>query len=434
MAREKQRMYFQQDTLFRKEHFGVLALMGDGKRYLLNSRYFDSLKSLYKEHYVDKCINFSDKNGKVFLNFLLNKKIIGPDNKNAKPRFINNNFISRDCISFPRTVYWECTQRCNFNCIHCYSSSDFGSKDNELGFGQVKKLIRELSAKGTEFLSIGGGEPLLYPHIIDVVEYATKNSVSIEISTNASLVTDDIINSLKETGLKFIQVSLDGATSETYSKIRKGGNLATTIRNIKKLSKHFTVSTCMVVNRLNYLEIESVIDLSIKLGVKFFRIIPFMEVGRASAMGELQLKKSEFRDIYRMIIDKRKKVDGKIFIQLNENLVVPDKKNISWMPNNHFGCSAGRTTCGIDSYGNVYPCSYMVFDELACGNIKDKSLGEIWKNSSVMKEIRKISFLNGVCSGCKHLDLCRGGCRASAYLKRHNMNDSDSLCSVKAKK
>lgn len=431
MSKEKQRMYFQQDTLFRKEHFGVLALMGDGKRYLLNSRYFDSLKSLYKEHSIDKCINFSDKNGKVFLNFLLNKKIIGSKNKKAKPRFIENSFISRDCISFPRTIYWECTRRCNFNCIHCYSSSNNESKEGELKLSQVKTLIRELGAMGAEFLSIGGGEPLLYPHIIEVVKYATKNSVSVEISTNASLVTDNIISSLKKAGLKFIQVSIDGASGSTFSKIRKGGDFSAVTKNIEKLSKHFIVSTCMVVNKLNYEEIEDVIDLSIKLGAKFFRIIPFMEVGRASNMGKLQLEKNEFQNIYRMIIDKRKKIDGKFFIQLNENLVVPNRKNISWMPDNHYGCSAGRTTCGIDSYGNVYPCSYMVFDSLICGNVKNESLAKIWENSLIMKKIRTISSIKGKCRGCKYLDLCRGGCRAAAYLKRHDIRDSDYLCSVK---
>lgn len=431
MLRERKKMYFQQSLLLRKEHFGVLALMGDGKRYLLNSRYFDSLKSLYKEHYIDKCINFSDKDGKVFLNFLLNKKIIGSKNKKAKPRFVENIFISSDCISFPRTIYWECTRRCNFNCIHCYSSSNNKSEEGELKLVQVKTLIRELGVMGAEFLSIGGGEPLLYPHIIEVVKYATKNSVSVEISTNASLVTDDIISSLKKAGLKFIQVSIDGASGSTFSKIRKGGDFSVVTKNIKKLSKHFIVSTCMVVNKLNYEEIEDIIDLSIKLGAKFFRIIPFMEVGRASNMGKLQLEKSEFQNIYQMIIDKRKKIDGNFFIQLNENLVVPNQKNISWMPDNHYGCSAGRTTCGIDSYGNVYPCSYMVFDSLICGNIKNESLAKIWENSLIMKKIRTISSIKGKCMGCKYLDLCRGGCRAAAYLKRHDIRDSDYLCSVK---
>ncbi|MFZ3054633.1 MAG: radical SAM protein [Minisyncoccales bacterium] len=431
MLDNKQKVYFQRNLLFRKEHFGILALMGDGKRYLLNSRYFDSLKCLHKKHHIDKCSNFSSKNGKDFLSFLLDKKIIGLKNKNIKPRFIENSFISRDCISFPRTIYWECTRKCNFNCIHCYSSSGDEHRDDELTLKQIKGLIKELSIMGVEFLSIGGGEPFLYPHVVEVVKYATKNLVSVEVSTNGSLVTNNIINDLKRAGLKFVQVSLDGATNDTYSKIRRGGNLTVTAKNIEKLSKHFIVSTCMVVNKLNYHEIEDVIDLSIKLGVKFFRIIPFMEVGRAIDMKNLQLEKSEFRKIYQMIIDKRKKVNNKIFIQLNENLVIPNKKNIEWMPDNHYGCSAGRTTCGIDSCGNVYPCSYMVFDKLICGNIKNTSLTKIWISSPVMKRLRSISSLNGKCSTCKHLYLCRGGCRAAAYLKKNNMRDSDYLCSIK---
>lgn len=431
MPKSNQKLFFQQCLLFRKEYFGVLILMGDGRRYSCANRYFDDLRALYKKHRLDANTSLSDKNGKVFLNFLIDNKIVGSENKKAKVRFVKNNFISKDCLSFPRTVYWECTQRCNFNCIHCYSSSGNKLRSGELTLKQAKSLIEELSAKGAEFLSIGGGEPLLYPYLNEVVEFAKKKLVSVEVSTNASLVTDKSIKALKAAGLKFIQVSLDGACNRTYGKIRQGGDFATVTKNIKKLSKHFIVSICMVVNRINYQEVGDVIDLAIKLGVKFFRIIPFMEVGRAAGKKELQLKKSELRDVYRRIKNKRKETAGKILIQLNENLIVPERKNIAWMPKNHYGCSAGRSTCGLDSHGNVYPCSYMVFDELICGNIQNQSLADIWKKSPVMEKMRSISFLKGKCSKCKHLDLCRGGCRAAAYLKRHDLRDSDDLCSVK---
>lgn len=427
---EKISFYFNDNILIRKEHFGTLIFLRNGKRYCIDNVYFNVLKTIYSDHFVDfEKVNFSKNKLNSFLRELTEKKII-THTYSGHVKIVENKYISNDCMSFPRTVYWECTQRCNFNCIHCYSSSNNKLKDGELKLSEVKTLIRELSAMGTEFLSIGGGEPLLYPHIADVVEYAAKKSVAVEISTNASLVTDKIINNLKIAGLKFIQISIDGATNNTYSKIRKGGDLSLIIKNIDKLSKHFVVSTCMVVNKINIDELEDVIDLSIKLGAKFFRIIPFMEVGRAKNLGKLQLEKSEFKKMYRTIINKRKKVDGKISIQLNENLVIPNKKNISWMPDEHYGCSAGRTTCGIDSHGNVYPCSYMVSKELVCGNIKNKSLLEIWTNSEVMKKLRTIDSLEGKCSKCKHLSLCRGGCRAAAYLKFKKVNASDPLCSI----
>lgn len=425
------KLYFQRDTLVRREHFGILILMKDGTRYLVNNKYLNFLKFLYKKQNGGGYGGILQDDKEGMLKFLINKEIVGFQKKNAKPKFIENDFISLDCISFPRTVYLECTRRCNFNCIHCYSSSGNNLKEGELTIAQVKILIKELSERGTEFLSIGGGEPFFYPQLIEVVRCAINNEVSVEISTNASLVNDDNISKLKRAGLKFIQVSLDGATAETYSKIRKGGDFNKVIDNIRKLVKHFIVSTCVVVHKLNYKEIDDIVDLSISLGVKSFRIIPFMEVGRASKMGYLQLSQKEFQDLYKMIIRKKESTKNKIFIQLNENLIVPQRKNISWMPDNHYGCSAGRTTCGIDSYGNVYPCSYMVFDELKCGNIKNESLAGIWKNSSVMKKIRTISSLKGKCSKCKYLDLCRGGCRAAAYLKRYDIRDSDYLCSVK---
>lgn len=251
MLNNKQKIYFQKSALFRREHFGILVLMGDGKRYQLDNRYYESLKFLFKHHTINKCPSLSGEAGKTFLDYLLDKKIVGFEDKNAKPRFVENDYISDDCITFPRTVYWECSRKCNFNCIHCYSSSENISFTGQLSLARVKKMIKELSLHGIEFLSIGGGEPLMYPHIIEVVKYATDNLVSIEISTNASLVTDDYITKLKASGLQFIQVSLDGASEDVYSKIRRGGNFSLVIENIKKLSRYFTVSTCMVVNKIN---------------------------------------------------------------------------------------------------------------------------------------------------------------------------------------
>jgi len=129
-------------------------------------------------------------------------------------------------------------------------------------------------------------------------------------------------------------------------------------------------------------------------------------------------------------IYKRNKTENNIHIQFNENLIHPNSKNIPWMPDNHVGCSAARSTCGIDSKGNVYPCSYLNAKELICGNIYDKTLLQIWTESNTIKSLRELDNLKGECATCSYLSNCGGGCRAAAYLRTNDISQSDPLCTV----
>lgn len=427
--------YFSDSTLIRKEHFGTLVLLGNGHRYLLKREYFEILKEIDKHHTIkninNKTIGISEQKTNILLQNLVEKGIIIGQRKSngANIRFIENAFISNDCLSFPRTIYWECTEKCNYKCIHCYSSSGEKTAYAGMSFSVVKRMIDEIVKHGTEFLSIGGGEPILYPHLFEVIEYATRRGLAVEITTNGSLLTKKNIKHLVESGLRFIQVSLDGVQEQTYLKIRKSGNFQKVINVLPELAKKFTLAICVVVNKINYSEIKSLIDFSKKVGAKHFRVIPLMEVGRGAKNNSLQLSKNELKNLHSFIV-KKKKAEKYIHIQLNENLVSPKIKNIPWMPENHFGCSATRSTCSIDARGNVYPCSFMTFKELRCGNINKATLLEIWAKSPIMKKMRTLDNLVGKCSTCKYLKLCRGGCRAAAYLKNKRLNDSDYLCSV----
>lgn len=427
------RFYYKKDTLMRREHLGVLILMYDGRRYLIKEQYFHLLKNLHGKTLAEvKKITDLDKTSICLLVRSLEAKGIilrGESYKRINLRVIENNFVSRDCLSFPRTVYWECTRNCNYRCVHCYSSSG-GKNYSDLPSEVVKKFISELGKKGVEFLSIGGGEPLLYKDLCRVLRYCQNNNVEVEVSTNGSLANGQIITNLKRSGLKFIQVSLDGASEATYNKIRKGGDFQKVLANIKKLSEHFTVTVCTVATRHNIHEIGEIIDLCKKLGAKYFRVLPLMSAGRAqSAVASLQISKRQRKELNAYIL-KRRGRESAISLQLNENLILPRQKNIQWMPENHYGCSAARSTCAIDSSGNVYPCSYLRTKELICGNIKDQSLGQIWRGSLVMEKMREIDKLVGRCSSCRYLEKCRGGCRAAAYLKDSKLNGSDPLCTI----
>jgi radical SAM protein with 4Fe4S-binding SPASM domain len=75
------------------------------------------------------------------------------------------------------------------------------------------------------------------------------------------------------------------------------------------------------------------------------------------------------------------------------------------------GCLGGVSFCFISHTGQVQPCGYL---EVNCGDIKETSLEEIWKNSKVFQSLRNFDRYNGKCGICEYRQVC-GGCRARAY-------------------
>jgi len=432
MAASPQRLYFVGQPVIRPEHFGVLILLKNGSRLLVDSKYLQVLKSLAADPEAARAAaaaGLTNEEIDEVLQPLLARKVLAADSACAgAPRFVENAFVSFDCLSFPRIVYWECTQSCNLKCAHCYSDS--GQREPvSMSVPQVQQLIDELDANGAEFLSIGGGEPLLYPPLCEVVRHAHDRGLAVELTTNGTLVTEARAARLRDAGLEYIQVSLDGASAESYGALRIGACFDQVLASISLLAQHFTVSVCAVATRYNAEEMEQLVDLCKSMGVKYFRVLPLMQVGRARGQAELAVDAQTLKRL-NLQLQQRKKHDREIAIQFNENLVQPDRKNIPWMPEEHYGCSAGRSTCAVDWAGRVYPCSYLRGADFFCGDVREHTLAAIWRDSPALRRLRGLSALQGKCAACSFLKNCRGGCRAAAYLHSGRLDASDPLCTV----
>ncbi len=429
-------IYFAGTPVIRKEHFGTLILMQNGRRHVTDNRYFGVLQRLaFQERKSNGGEEpLSDSEIGSFLADLEQLGVISRGiTSGSRVSLIENPFISNDCLSFPRVVYWECTNNCNLRCVHCYSSADSKAAGAAIEKDRIFQLIDELSAHGCEFLCMGGGEPLLYPLLFDVVRRCSEKNLAVEMTTNGQLIDDSVLEQLKDAGLKFIQVSLDGALPGTYNSIRVNAEFEEVVKNAAKIAKHFVLSICTVAMRPNLREMENLIELSKQIGAEHFRVLPLMTIGRGCNCSHLALNHDELRELNHFLL-KRKSEERSLHIQLNENLVVPERKNIEWMPEDHFGCSAGRSTCLIDAEGFVFPCSFMGFPEFRCGDLREHSLLNIWTHSEVLQNLRKLDHVEGKCSSCSYLPDCRGGCRAAAYMKYGSISAEDPLCTVGQKK
>ncbi len=160
---------------------------------------------------------------------------------------------------FPSQLNVDVTERCNLACIHCAHQALKNSKNysgNTLSTDLNAKLVDEVREYGqniTKYIRYSAnGEPLLHPHIHEMLEYAVRNSgVTVTLTTNGTLLNEKQTEELLATGVGVVDISIDAFTPETYAKIRVNGKLEITRKNVLRLlreTKHPSISTKIVVS------------------------------------------------------------------------------------------------------------------------------------------------------------------------------------------
>src|SRR4029077_9981684 len=137
-------------------------------------------------------------------------------------------------LAAPLYVAWQITNECNLACLHCIEESGPGKAfPDELDPAQVFSVIDQLMDNEVPYLSFSGGEPMLHPRFFDMVEYVCERNGQLKVETNGHYLTPENCARLKDLGVKAVQVSLDGATRETFNKMRVRGDFDTAIEGIR---------------------------------------------------------------------------------------------------------------------------------------------------------------------------------------------------------
>jgi radical SAM protein with 4Fe4S-binding SPASM domain len=334
-------------------------------------------------------------------------------------------------LSAPFLVEFEITKQCNLLCKHCYASA--GKKlDHELSTDETKRLIDQISQAGVPVICFTGGEPLLRDDFFELLNYSKDKGLITILTTNGSLITKDKAKKLKDIGIDYVRISLDGANARTHDWFRGvNGAFEKTTEGIRNcVSAGIKTGMGSVLVGENYKETGKLIDLAAELGCCDAYAIPVIPSGR----GKMNLNR-EFRALSpeekkwteKVLLEKEKEHSGRLlvnFLDLDRVRKHPGiiQKLLGWAQG---GCAAGRTLYVIAPNGDVRPCITMW---LAVGNLRKQSFTEIWKGSKVFEELRDRSLLKGKCSKCDFKYSC-GGCRATAYEVHGDYLQSDPSCS-----
>jgi radical SAM protein with 4Fe4S-binding SPASM domain len=326
----------------------------------------------------------------------------------------------------PEKVYFEVSSKCNLKCSHCYFYPHSGKED--LSLDEIRKLSDELERLGVFSIALGGGEPLLREDIVEIVKQFCNKNLFVTLATNGTMLSESLAEELWKVGLRSIQFSLDGV-EEVHNNIR-GQDVFKKVQEAIKLAKivGFNVGIKMTIQKNNAESIRNVYLISKNLCCESFSFNRVIPAGRAKALFDVIHVPSSQYDVLLKQFDEFYEKDRDLCKpQVTHDDIIHFKENSC--SGEDFGCPAGRTSISISPDGAIKPCSYFP-SNFTCGNIREKSLQEIWLYSDLLLQLRRIkrADLWEPCKSCKLI--CNGGCRGAATAYFGSLYAPDPLCAV----
>lgn len=323
-----------------------------------------------------------------------------------------------------RIIFWETTAVCNLSCQHCRVLLEEDARVGELTTEEAFRFLDDLSLHFSPLVILSGGEPLCRPDIFEVASYATGKGLAVALATNGTLVTETVTERIRDTGIRRVSISLDGPNAEIHDVFRGlPGSFDAAIAGLKRIQA-VGVSTQIntTVTRHNVDFLPETLQLALDLGVDAFHIFCLVPVGCGMEIADdQQIPPEQYEGVLRWLFEKSLEINihlkatcaphyYRIMRQLapSEKPVRHEKGGMSAVTK---GCLAGQNVCFISHTGEVFPCGYL---PLSSGNIREKSLAEIWDTSPIFEALRDVSLLKGKCGVCAYRVVCQG-CRARAY-------------------
>jgi len=177
-------------------------------------------------------------------------------------------------------IYFYLTEGCNLKCRHCWLAPKYQTPDNpfpSLDRDLFRSIIRQAKPLGLSGVKLTGGEPLIHPDILDLLEVVRSEKLHLTLETNGVACTPELAEAMKATcDNPFVSVSIDGADAETHEWVRRvEGCFDAALDGVRNLvNAGFEPQIIMSVMRRNMDQIEPVVRLAETRGGGFRQVQP----------------------------------------------------------------------------------------------------------------------------------------------------------------
>ncbi len=289
----------------------------------------------------------------VIQNFFINAAVIGRQRQEQLRKELN--------IWLPWFFVISPTARCNLTCVGCYAGNY--SKQEDLSFELVDRIFNEAKDLGIYFVTVSGGEPFMWPHLLDIME--KHHDMFFQIYTNGTLITKDVANRLGKLGNAAPAISIEGFEKETDARRGEGTfkRIMEAMDNLRNAGVPFGFSATPTKLNIETLMSDEFIDLMIEKGCSIGWFFQYVPIGRKPDVSLMATPEQRFRL-------RRRSIE----IRNTKPIFIGD----FWNDGPYVGgCICGARQGGyfhINCHGDVEPC---VFLQFSVDNIKDKKLIDV---------------------------------------------------------
>jgi len=359
----------------------------------------------------------------------------------------------------PRLIFWETTAGCNLACIHCRRITVANQLlPQDLSTAEAFRLIDQVAAFARPIFILSGGEPLFRPDIFDIARHASDAGLIVALATNGTLIDAGVARRIRESGVRRVSISFDGADAATHDIFRGPGAFDKALagmEHLRRVGVPYQINT--TVARHNVHQMEQTLALAKEMEAQALHLFLLVPVGCGVEIADdQQITPVEYEAVLNWMYDAEmaggmelKATCAPHYFRIVRQRQAEERRQgiFRERPASHHrqqhagghghghpgghpgsagngneaarqamsamtkGCLAGTGVCFVSHRGEVFPCGYL---PLEAGNIRRQPFQEIWEQSPLFADLRDPDLLGGKCGLCEFKRVC-GGCRARAY-------------------
>jgi radical SAM protein with 4Fe4S-binding SPASM domain len=309
----------------------------------------------------------------------------------------------------------EFSRICNFHCSYCYvEEKTAGSK--ELSRSEIRDVVLQAKELGARKIIILGGEPSIYPHLVEMILFLHKQGLAIEMFTNGSGIDSTLAAVLAEARVR-VALKMNSRNEEIQDRLagKKGAFqiINRALGHLKEAgypSREQFLAISTVICRPNISELPSMWEWLREADIEpYFEIITPQANGRENDW--LNIDPLELKTLFSRL-----------------SAIDREKFNRKWEPQPPLvgnKCMRHQVSCVVTATGDVMPC---VGVTIPLGNIRNSPLASILKNSEVINNLKNYrKMIKGECQSCIKAQECYG-CRGAAYQLTGDYLAADPTC------
>jgi SynChlorMet cassette radical SAM/SPASM protein ScmF len=323
-------------------------------------------------------------------------------------------------------IYFYLTEGCNLACRHCWLSPKLQNKHASypvLSVGLFKSILDQGKELGLKTIKLTGGEPLMHPGIIEILDSISEREYAFSIESNGVLCSPKLAKQIARHKSAFVSISLDGADAYTHESIRGiTGCFDKAVNGIKNLVQE-GVNTQVIFTVMDYNkhQLSKIVKLSESFGAESLKFNVVQPTGRGEkwTSNGNSLGVKELLNLSNYV---EQELSPSTKLKLYFDVPIAFRPLSRMFGREGEGCAACSilSIIGVLANGHYALCGIgSHVHKLVFGDASQVPLEEAWNSNKVLQELR-IGIpekFEGICGACHMKRMCTASCIAQNYYR-----------------